>query len=518
MTLALRSYLKDTWVSGQGEGAPIHDPTTEEVIATSTTRGLDLAGGLDHARRVGLPALARLTFAQRAEQLDGFANALHAKRDELLALATRSGGNTRSDAKFDVDGATGTMAYYATLGRELGAKKFLADGDMFPLLRSPRYVGQHVLVPRRGVAVHVNAFNFPAWGMCEKLAVAFLAGLPVVVKPATSTAPLTVRMLELLLASGYVPAGSVSLIAGSAQDLLDHLGPQDVLAFTGSASTAWMLREKRSIIENSVRFNVEADSLNAAVLGPDAANGSDAYDLFLREVVKDMTQKAGQKCTAIRRILVPQDRMDEVCEHLSDLLAAIKVGDPTLPEVKMGPVASAAQLADVRRGVDALLSCTRAVRGDGGRGTLSGVPEGKGYFVAPVLLRAADSRAAAVVHEHEVFGPVATVLPYDGQAQDASQIVALGRGGLVSSIYSDDRDFVEAMMLGIAPFHGRLTIGSGRVAEFSPGPGTVLPSMVHGGPGRAGGGEELGGMRGLGFYMQRTAVQGFRPLLEKIVL
>ena len=516
MTQRLKSYLQDRWVDGSGDGTPIHDPTTEEVIAEATTKGLDFGGALAHARAVGLPALTALTFAERGERLDQFAKALHAHRDELLALSTRSGGNTRSDAKFDVDGATGTLAHYAALGRELGAKKFLLDGDMQTLLRSPRYVGQHFLVTRRGVAVHVNAYNFPAWGFCEKLAVSFLAGMPAVVKPATSTAPLTVRMLEVLIASGHVPAGTISLVAGSAGDLVDHLGPQDVLAFTGSAHTAWTLRQKRSIIENSVRFNVEADSLNAAVLGPDVATSSDAFDLFVREVVKDMTQKAGQKCTAIRRILAPRDRVQDVCEQLSEALAAIRVGHPATADVKMGPVATASQLSDVRKGIDTLRAATRFAYGDGSRGTLTGVADEKGYFVSPTLLVADDARAARAVHEVEVFGPVATVLPYDATPEDASAIIALGRGSLVSSIYSDDRAFVEGMVMGLAPYHGRLTIGSGRAAEFSPGPGTVLPSMVHGGPGRAGGGEELGGLRGLHFYMQRTAVQGFRPLLEKI--
>jgi 3,4-dehydroadipyl-CoA semialdehyde dehydrogenase len=515
LTQRLKSYLQDKWVEGSGKSAAIHDPTTEELIAESATGGLDWAAALAHARTHGVPALAKLTFAERATRLDAFAKALHAKRDELLELATRSGGNTRSDAKFDVDGATGTLAFYANLGRSLGERKFLLDGDMDTLLRSPRYVGQHVYVTRPGVAVHINAFNFPAWGFCEKLAVAFLAGMPAVVKPATSTSPLTVRMLELMLESGQVPAGTISLIAGSCGDLVDHLGPQDVLAFTGSAHTAWSLREKRSIIENSVRFNVEADSLNGAVLGPDVKTDSDTYDLFLREVAKDMTQKAGQKCTAIRRVLVPANIAGDVCEHLASALAAVKVGNPALSEVKMGPVATSSQLADVRKGVDELSKVAKRVHGDGGRGTLHGAGD-KGWFVSPVLLRADDAFAARAVHELEVFGPVATVLPYSGSAEEASKIIGLGRGGLVSSVYSDDRDFVAGMIFGIAPYHGRLTIGSGKIAEHSPGPGTVLPSLVHGGPGRAGGGEELGGARGLHFYMQRTAVQGFRPLLEKV--
>jgi 3,4-dehydroadipyl-CoA semialdehyde dehydrogenase len=514
MTSRIKSYLEGKWVEGQGQGVDLVDPTTEEIIGHTSTQGLDFAKALAYARSRGVPALQGLSFAQRGERLDLLVKALHAHRDELLELSTASGGNTRSDAKFDVDGATGTMAYYAQLGKELGDRRVLTDGEVEAPVKSVRYAGQHILVSRQGVAVHINAFNFPAWGMLEKLAVAWLAGVPAVVKPATSTCALAVRMGEIMVESGHVPEGAFSIIAGSCGNLVDHLGPQDVLAFTGSCHTAWSLRVNKSIIQNSVRFNVEADSLNSAILGPDAED-SDTFELFLREVARDMTQKAGQKCTAIRRILVPSARMDEVTAALTEELARVRVGNPRSKDVRMGPLATASQLEDIRRGIAELAADCTMVRGDGGRGSLHEVGD-KGYFVSPVLLAAKDARLAHKAHELEVFGPVATVLPYDGTAEEASSIVALGRGGLVSSVYSDDREFVKGMVLGIAPHHGRLTIGSGRVAEHSPGPGTVLPSMVHGGPGRAGGGEELGGRRGLHFYMPRCAVQGFRPLLEKL--
>ncbi|MDP6930714.1 MAG: 3,4-dehydroadipyl-CoA semialdehyde dehydrogenase [Planctomycetota bacterium] len=516
MAKQLESYVEGRWVQGSGEGTPIINPTTEEMIAETSTAGIDFEAALQHARQGGA-ALRQMTFAERGTLLGDLAKAIHEYRAELLQLSTDSGGNTRSDAKFDIDGATGTMAFYGALGKKLGDRRVLADGDMEQLTRAPRYVGQHVYVPRRGAAVHINAFNFPAWGMGEKLAVSTLAGMPAVIKPATSTLPVAIRMVEIMVDSGLLPAGMLTLISGSCGNLVDLLGEQDVLAFTGSADTGNLLRGKPNIVENSVRVNVEADSLNSAVLGPDVDGDSETFGLFLREVVRDMTQKAGQKCTAIRRIFVPDAMRDIVVEALGDQLGGMKVGDPNLREVRIGPVATAAQLEDVTAGIDQLAACAKIVHGDGGRGEVVGVEGDKGFFVAPTLLVASQPAAATAVHNREVFGPVATVMGYGSDVDEACALVAQGRGSLVSSIYSDDRVFVEAAVLGMAPYHGRLTVGDARVAEHSPGPGTVLPSMVHGGPGRAGGGEELGGVRGLGFYSQRTAVQGLKPLLEKIL-
>jgi len=517
MTTRLKSYVEGRFVEGQGTQKPLYNPTTEEVVAETSTEGIDFEAALKYARAGGA-AMRKMTFAQRGELLGALASKIYECRNELLQLATDSGGNTRGDAKFDIDGATGTMAFYAAIGKKLGDRTILADGEMEQLTRAPRYVGQHVLTPRMGAAVHINAFNFPAWGMGEKLAVSCLAGMPAVVKPATSTAPVAARIVEIMVASGLLPDGALTFIAGSCGDLVEHMGWQDVLAFTGSADTGTMLRSKPNLIGGSVRVNVEADSLNSAILGPDVDFDSDTYDMFLRELTKDVTQKAGQKCTAIRRIFVPQSALDQVISDLADNIGAIRVGDPNLREVRMGPVATAAQFRDVTAGIQTLQSCGELVYGDGGRGTLVGIDNDKGYFVTPTLLVASDPGNADAVHNHEVFGPVATLLPYGNSTDDLCSWVGLGKGGLVSSIYSDDRDFVEAAVLGIAPFHGRLTVGSSRVAEHSPGPGTVLPNMVHGGPGRAGGGEELGGLRGLNFYMQRTAVQGSKPLLEKVLL
>ena len=515
MTRVLKSYLSGRFVAGKGRAATLHNPTTGAVVAETSTEGLDLRAALAFARERGGPALRELTFAQRGGLLSAMASALHEHRDELLALGTLNGGNTRGDAKFDVDGATGTMAWYAKLGASLGDRTFLVDGETTQLARNPRYVGQHIRLPRHGVAVHINAFNFPAWGFGEKAAVALLAGVPLVCKPATSTALLTARMFELLAEAQVLPEGAISLLAGSAGDLIDHLGPQDALAFTGSSATGAFLRRRDNIVRLGVPVNVEADSLNAAVLGPDVAVDTDTFDMFLREVGKDMSQKAGQKCTAIRRILVPRASLDDVRDAMVAQAASFVHGDPTLRGVQIGPVATAAQHRDVRAGIQRLADAGRLLLGDGGAGTPQGQGLDGGYFGAPTLVEVAGPEVD-VVHDLEVFGPVQTLIPYDGSAAEAVAAVRRGRGGLVSTVYSDDKRFAMATVLGIAPYHGRICIGSAKVADHSPGPGTVLPQMVHGGPGRAGGGEELGGERGLHFYMQRTAVQGLKPLVEKI--
>jgi oxepin-CoA hydrolase/3-oxo-5,6-dehydrosuberyl-CoA semialdehyde dehydrogenase len=511
----LKSYLSGSWQVGSGRTSTLHNPTTGDVVANACTEGLDFAAALAYAREVGGPSLRAMTFAERGAMLMTMSKAIHAYRDELLAMATEACGNTRGDAKFDVDGATGTLAYYSKLGAKLGDARWIVDGDSKQLAANPRYIGQHVKVSRQGVAVHINAFNFPAWGFGEKAAVALLAGMPVVVKPATSTALLTERMFQILVEAKVCPEGVLNLVAGSPGDLVDHLGPQDVLAFTGSADTGAWIRSRPAIVEAGVRVNVEADSLNAAVLGPDVERESPCYDLFVRECARDMTQKAGQKCTAIRRIFVPEDRVDEIAEDLVEEIKRTRVGNPALSEVRMGPLGTQQQYDDVRAGIAKLAEAAEFVYGDGGRGSLVGVEGESGYFVGPTLLKAKDIDSAAIVHELEVFGPVQTLVPYSGEASEAIRGVSLGAGGLVSSVYSDDKKFVADMLFGVAPFHGRLHFGHSKVAEHSPGPGTVMPQMVHGGPGRAGSGEELGGLRGLDFYFQRCAVQGLKPLIEK---
>jgi oxepin-CoA hydrolase/3-oxo-5,6-dehydrosuberyl-CoA semialdehyde dehydrogenase len=516
MAELLESWLSSRWQSGDGPRTVLVDPSTEEPLAECASGGLDLRAALDFAREQGGPALRALSFAQRGELLLAAARALHARRDDLLDLSQANGGNTRSDAKFDVDGATSTLAFYGKLGQSLGARTNLVDGEMEQLAANPRYVGQHLRVPRRGVALHVNAFNFPAWGFGEKAAVALLAGMPLLCKPASSTALLTQRMFRILSESKVFPDGALSLLCGGAGDLLEHLGPQDVLAFTGSSETGTMLRTRPDVAGRGVRVNVEADSLNSAVLGPDLDRDSAGYDLFLREVLRDMTQKAGQKCTAIRRVFVPRDRLDELRDDLVGQARAVVFGDPREDGVKMGPVSTAAQLRDVRAGIGRLSKAARVLLGGGERGAARGVAEGKGFFVAPTLLEAPSLDRAHEVHALEVFGPVQTLVPYDGSPEEAVRGVAWGQGGLVASVYSDDRDWAADVVGGLLPWSGRVHLGGSKVAEHSPGPGTVLPQMIHGGPGRAGGGEELGGLRGLDFYLQRAAVQGLKPLVEKI--
>jgi 3,4-dehydroadipyl-CoA semialdehyde dehydrogenase len=500
----LKSFVGGRWVAGSGSPQTLLNPATEAPLARASSEGIDYAAALHYARVTGGPALRAMTFAERAGLLKAMADAMQEERDALLQLGIANGGNTRSDAKFDVDGAIGTLLAYAEVGTALGAARFVVDGDGIQLGRSARFHGQHISVPRHGVAVHINAFNFPAWGFAEKAAVALLAGMPVLAKPATSSAMVAHRVVELLVEKKVLPEGALSFIVGAPRDLVSLLGAQDVLAFTGSGNTGERIRAQPNILRHAVRVNVEADSLNAAVLGPDVAARSDMYELFLKDVVRDMTQKAGQKCTAIRRVVVPKALLEDVKSDLAELLQPITVGDPADEDIRMGPLATASQKEDALEGLARLEKEGKAFyRRDG-------LPA-KGFFVSPTLIEAAPQ--AHAVHEHEVFGPVATLLAYDDHPE---KLVAKGGGGLVSSVYSDDQAFIDAVVLEIAPWHGRVFLGHPKV-ELSPGPGTVLPQLVHGGPGRAGGGEELGGPRGLAFYLQRVALQGSRPVIQKIV-
>jgi oxepin-CoA hydrolase/3-oxo-5,6-dehydrosuberyl-CoA semialdehyde dehydrogenase len=505
----LRSYVLGAWKAGSGKAAVLVNPATEQPLAEAASGGIDMAAVLAHARDVGGPALRALSFGERAARLKALSGAIHAAREELIALSIANAGTTRSDAKFDIDGATGTLAAYAAFGKGLGERKVLADGEGVQLGRTARFWGQHVLVPRPGAAVHVNAFNFPAWNMMEKAACALLAGMPVIEKPGTPTALVAWRIAQLVVESGALPEGAWQFLCGSAGDLLDHMGPHDALAFTGSSRTAALLRGNANLVRHNVRVNVEADSLNAAVLAPDVQTDSETFALFVRNVALDMTQKTGQKCTAVRRALVPAERVEEVREALVEALGAVVVGDPADERTRMGPLVSASQLADVRAGIGKL--------GEAGELACGGAqPVGEqGYFVAPTLAVAGEARHPAV-HAEEVFGPVATLLPYSGAAEEAAAIVALGGGGLVTSVYSNDPAWLEQATLALAPWHGRLWLGSDRMAEQSLPPGMVLPAMIHGGPGRAGGGEELGALRGVGFYLQRVALQGFQTVVRGI--
>lgn len=513
----LDSFLAGRWQAGDpARSATLYDPTTTLAVAKTSTAGLDLAAALTHARTVGAPALQALTFAQRGELLAAMSKAIHAQREALIEVGRINGGNTRGDAKFDIDGATATLMYYAGVAQELGDRTVLMDGEPLTVGRpGSRLQGQHILLPKPGVAVHINAFNFPCWGLAEKAACALLAGMPVLSKPATATAWMTWSMVRAVVDADVLPEGALALLCGSAGDLLDHLNWGDVIAFTGGADTAVRIRGHRRVIEAGVPVNIEADSLNAMMLAPDAEDVT--YDAFINHVQRELTQKAGQKCTATRRILVPADLIDEVIEDLAEKISPTIVGDPANSTVRMGPLASKSQYESAREGLNALREHADVVIGDPNRTDFVDVPAGQGYFVDPVILKARDSHAAGPIHETEVFGPVSTLLPYDGTVGDAVAIMRRGQGSLVGSIYGDDRSFLRDSILGLGAWHGRLVVTDAKVAAKAYAPGLVMPHLIHGGPGRAGGGTELGGMRGVSMYQQRCAVQGNGPLLAKLL-
>jgi oxepin-CoA hydrolase/3-oxo-5,6-dehydrosuberyl-CoA semialdehyde dehydrogenase len=496
----LRSYVNGAW-SAPSDGTPLHDAVTREEVATISSAGIDFAAALDHGRRVGGPALRELTFHQRAGLLKSVGLMLREQRDELYALSTRTGA-TLGDSKFDIDGGIGVLLGYASKAkRELPNDRFYVEGDVEPLSKGGTFVAQHILTPLRGVAVQINAFNFPVWGPLEKLAPSFLAGMPSLIKPASQTAYLTARMIELIIESGLLPDGSLQFVAGSAGDLLDHLTEQDVLSFTGSASTAAKLRTHPNVVARAVRFNAEADSLNCSILGPDA-------------LVSEMTVKAGQKCTAIRRAFVPVDRLDAVAEAAAARLAKVTVGNPSNPDVRMGALASVEQREEVRRSLKALTGVGRIVFGDPERVDVVDADAERGAFMSPVLLVSTDVERDEV-HSVEAFGPVSTLMPYSSTSQ-VIELAARGRGSLVGSIVTADRDFAREVVLGVAPWHGRLLVLNADDAAESTGHGSPLPALVHGGPGRAGGGEEMGGIRGVLHHMQRTAVQANPATLTAI--
>ncbi len=510
----LSSYVSGSWHTPQDEGVSLKDAVTGEEIARISSTGIDMAAALEYGRRVGGPALRELTFHQRAVLLKALGLHLREHRDELYALSARTGA-TRSDSQIDVDGGIGVLLSYASKGkRELPNDTVLVEGALEPLSKGGTFAGQHICTPLPGVAVQINAFNFPMWGPLEKLAPAFLAGMPSLIKPASQTAYLTSRMVELIIESGILPEGTLQFVCGSVGDLLDHLTEQDLVAFTGSASTAQRLRTHPTVIGRSVRFNGEADSLNCSILGPDARPGTTEFDLFVKQLVAEMTVKAGQKCTAIRRAFVPAELMDDVARAASERLSRVRIGDPSDPEVRMGALAGLEQREEVRRSLKALLTAGRVVFGDPYEVEVTGADAERGAFMSPVLLRADDPERAEP-HEVEAFGPVSTLMPY----RDTEHVIALaarGQGSLVGSIVTADPGFARRVVLGVAPWHGRLLVLDAEDAKESTGHGSPLPMLVHGGPGRAGGGEEMGGMRGVMHHMQRTAVQGSPSKLTAI--
>ncbi len=512
MSAPLESYVAGRWVAPV-DGEPLFDAVTGEEVARVSSAGVDLAGAVAHGREVGGPALRELTFHERAGLIKALALHLGDFKDEFYALSARTGA-TRTDSMIDIDGGIGTLFSFASKGvRELPNDTVYLDGATERISRGGTFLGQHVYVSRLGVAVQINAFNFPVWGMLEKLAPALLAGMPSLVKPARATSYLTEAVVRRIIDSGLLPEGSLQLVCGGAGTLLEHLGPQDSVAFTGSAHTAEVLRNHPAVLHRGLRLGVEADSLNCSILGEDVMPGDPEFDLFVKGVVTEMTVKAGQKCTAIRRALVPEQLVDPVIDALRARLSRVVVGDPAEASVRMGALASLGQREEVRKAIEALRNGAEVVYGDPAHVAVVGADDETGAFLSPVLLRAHPG--ATEPHDVEPFGPVSTVIGYSS-TDEALALAARGKGSLVASVVTHDLAVARELVLGLAPWHGRVHVLDRDDAAESTGHGSPLPVLVHGGPGRAGGGEELGGIRGVLHHMQRTAIQASPDMLTAI--
>ncbi|PIE13006.1 MAG: phenylacetic acid degradation bifunctional protein PaaZ [Rhodobacterales bacterium] len=507
----INSFVAGEWIAPDSGARAIASAVTGEVIAQAGNDALDVLRMLDHARTVGGPALRKLTFHDRARMLKALAVELGKHKQALYDLSFATGA-TQADHLIDIDGGIGTMFVFASKGRrEMPDSQVFLDGDIEQLSRHGTFLGQHICTPLQGVAVHINAFNFPVWGMLEKLAPTLLAGVPAIVKPATATCYVTELAVKIMLESGILPAGALQLVSGGLGDMLDHLGAQDVVSFTGSADTALKLRSSRHLLENSVRFVAEQDSLNASILGPDATPGTPEFDLFIKEVTREMTTKAGQKCTAIRRIIAPEASVEAAIEAISARLSKTVIGDPRAEDTRMGALVSAGQKHDVLE--KAAIIGTEAERVFGNPDSLP--MDGKGGFLSPMLFHCANPDTSERVHDTEAFGPVSTIMGYS----DLSHAIAIankGQGSLVTSLITHDTDVARDVVMGAAAWNGRLYINNRDSMKESTGHGSPLPHMVHGGPGRAGGGEEMGGVRGAMHYMQRTAIQGSPDMLSAI--
>jgi len=511
----LENYAYDKWIKGDGALAEIPSAVTNDIVATTSSSGLDFKAMADHARNVGGPALRKMTFTDRANMVKALGLAVMERKEELYALNSHTGA-TRRDGWIDIEGGAGTFLSIASKSkRELPNDTIILDGALEQISKGGTFMAQHVYTSMRGVAVHINAFNFPVWGMMEKLAPTLIAGMPAIVKPATATAYLAEAAFRVMIETGLLPDGAVQFVAGSTGDLLDHLGGQDVVSFTGSAQTASKLKSHPTIIRESVRFVAEQDSLNASMLGPDATEGSPEFDLFIKEVANEMTVKAGQKCTAIRRAMVPAAMLDAAQDALSERLGKTTIGDPDLDGVRMGAVVSQSQREDVREKVATLSSEAKVVFGDPNAADILGDNAQGGAFLSPVLLRCDDPWTAKYVHEVEAFGPVSTLMPYKN-FDDAIDLCNRGGGSLVMSLFTHDPQIAREVVRNTGAYHGRIAIINRDSAKESTGHGSPLPVLVHGGPGRAGGGEEMGGVRGVKHYMQRTAVQGSPEILAGV--
>jgi oxepin-CoA hydrolase / 3-oxo-5,6-dehydrosuberyl-CoA semialdehyde dehydrogenase len=502
----LGNYVTGKWITGDGEGQALYDAVTGDTIAYASTKGLDFGSILQYGREVGNTNLRKLTFHERGRMLKALALYLMEKKEKFYQVSYHSGA-TKADSWIDIEGGIGNLFANASLRRKFPDLPYCTDGDPIGLSKGGSFMGHHLLVPKEGVAVHINAYNFPVWGMLEKCAVNWLAGVPAVVKPASITSYLTEAVVKEIIASGILPEGALQLLCGSAGDILDHVTAQDVVTFTGSKSTGLMLKSHKTILEESVPFNMEADSLNALVLGNDVTPGSPEWDLFVKEIRKEMTVKAGQKCTAVRRIFVPGHLLEDAYIALGKALSQTTIGNPLNEKVRMGSLASAGQREEVRQNVQKLLASSQLVYGSLDSVEVIDADATKGAFLSPLLLMSADAFSNEVVHDIECFGPVSTIMPYKHLA-DAVVLAKKGKGSLCCSIVTNDNRIATDFVVGAATHHGRILVLNRDCAKESTGHGSPLPMLIHGGPGRAGGGEEMGGVRGVKHYMQRVAIQG----------
>ncbi len=512
--IQLKNYAEGQWVSGSSAGETLHNAITGAPIYTASSAGLDFGAMMQYARKVGGPALRKLTFHERGRMLKALAMYLLERKEKFYQISALTGA-TRADSWVDIEGGIGNLFSYASLRRQFPDERYYVDGDTAKLSKNNTFIGQHIMVPREGVAVHINAFNFPVWGMLEKIAVNLLAGVPAIVKPATLTSYLTEAVFEEIILSGILPAGSLQLICGSARGILDSIETQDVVTFTGSASTGRMLKSHPRILSEAVPFNMEADSLNCCILGVDVYPGMAEYDIFIKEVVREITTKAGQKCTAIRRIMVPADRVEDVQIALGKRLMGTIIGDPSVKEVRMGPLAGLSQRNEVREKVQQLAKSQSIVIGDMEHFEVLGADKEKGAFLPPLIFLNNAPFTNTDCHNIEAFGPVSTIIPYNN-IDEAIELARMGMGSLVASVVTANDDIAKELVLGIASMHGRILILNAECAKESTGHGSPLPLLVHGGPGRAGGGEEMGGKRGVMHYLQRTAIQGSPTTLTRI--
>ncbi|MDZ4751349.1 MAG: phenylacetic acid degradation bifunctional protein PaaZ [Flavobacteriales bacterium] len=502
----IQNYITGTWVSGQGEGTALKNAITGEIIGSASTLGLDFGSALEYGRKVGGKVLKKMTFQQRGRMLKELALFLTDRKSAYYEVSFQTGA-TRIDNLIDIDGGIGTLFAYASLRKQFPDLPWFMEGEAAKISKNGTFLGHHIVVPKDGIAVHINAFNFPVWGMLEKVSVNLLAGMPAIVKPATVTSYLAEIVVRDIISSGILPEGALQLICGSAGDILDHVGSQDVVTFTGSAETGRKLKIHPRIVSESVPFNMEADSLNAAILGPDAVPGTEEFDLFIKEARKEITTKTGQKCTAIRRMIVPAELVEDVQIALGKVLSKTVIGDPRNETVRMGALAGMDQRKEVLQRLEILLKESKIVIGDPTHFELVGANAQSGAFMPPIILLNERPFENLSSHEIECFGPVATIIPYKN-LEEAIELTKMGKGSLVCSITTFDDNVARDFVVGAASHHGRILVLNRENGGENTGHGSPLPLLVHGGPGRAGGGEEMGGKRGIMHYMQRTALQG----------